>query len=52
MRRLFGLQPAPEFRVWLEERGIVSGGQLAIGDSATHPLLGELQALIGAVDAK
>jgi ethanolamine ammonia-lyase large subunit len=52
MRRLFGLQPAPEFRVWLEERGIVSGGQLAICDTATHPLLGELQALIGAVDAK
>ncbi len=52
MRRLFGLKPAPEFLAWLEERGIVSGGQLAIGDMATHPLLGELQSLIGAVDVR
>lgn len=52
MRRLFGLKPAPEFLAWLEERGIVTGGQLAIGDPTTHPLLSELQALIGAAESK
>ncbi len=32
VRRIFGLRPAPEFRAWLEERGIFRNGELALGD--------------------
>jgi len=52
MRRLFGLKPAPEFLAWLEERGITTGGRLTAGDITSHPLLGELQSLIGAAESK
>ncbi len=51
MRRLFGLRPAPEFGAWLEKRGIFVNGQLALGDPAAHPLVGELQTLVGSVDS-
>jgi len=50
MRRLFGLKPAPEFHAWLEERGITTGERLTAGDITSHPLLGDLQSLVGAVD--
>ncbi len=43
MRKLFGLQPAPEFLAWLESRGIFAGGQLAQIEAAGHPLVGQLQ---------
>jgi ethanolamine ammonia-lyase large subunit len=46
MRRLFGLSPAPEFLAWLESRGIFSAGQLALERAETHPLVGQLQAML------
>jgi ethanolamine ammonia-lyase large subunit len=46
MRRLFGLQPAPEFLAWLETHGIFEAGQLALGDATRHPLLGQVQGLL------
>ena len=36
MRQLFGLRPAPEFAAWLEERGVLRGGRLAVGDGAAR----------------
>jgi ethanolamine ammonia-lyase large subunit len=46
MRRLFRLTPAPEFLTWLEERGIFSGGQLALAEPAGHPLIGQLAGVL------
>jgi ethanolamine ammonia-lyase large subunit len=43
VRELFGLQPAPEFVAWLEERGIFQGGKLAAGRPA---LLGQLAGVL------
>jgi ethanolamine ammonia-lyase large subunit len=37
VRQLFGLQPAPEFRAWLEERGIFRAGQLALREQLDGP---------------
>src|SRR6185436_13379548 len=34
MRQLFGLRPAPEFLAWLEDRGILRNGRLAMAGSA------------------
>ncbi|HMC65117.1 MAG TPA: ethanolamine ammonia-lyase subunit EutB [Gemmataceae bacterium] len=39
VRRIFGLRPAPEFAVWLEERGIFRGQELAQLDSAPRERL-------------
>ena len=48
VRRIFGLRPAPEFAVWLEERGIFRGQELAQLDSAPRErLLKGLEAAIG-----
>ena len=38
VRELFGLHPAPEFRSWLEERGITKRGKL-MGESAAMKIL-------------
>ncbi len=46
MRQLFGLQPAPEFLAWLEDRGILCDGRLAPAGSAENPLLTHLQAVL------
>jgi ethanolamine ammonia-lyase large subunit len=46
MRKLFGLQAAPEFAAWLEERGIFSNGQLALTKPSEHPLLEQLQMVL------
>ncbi|MEX0979128.1 MAG: ethanolamine ammonia-lyase subunit EutB, partial [Pirellulales bacterium] len=46
MRKLFGLAPAPEFLTWLEERGIFSGGQLALTEPSGHPLIGQLAGVL------
>jgi ethanolamine ammonia-lyase large subunit len=37
VRELFGLQPAPEFAAWLEERGIFQAGRLAPSDRLAGP---------------
>ncbi|HLW52085.1 MAG TPA: ethanolamine ammonia-lyase subunit EutB [Candidatus Angelobacter sp.] len=43
VRRLFGLRPAPEFFVWLEEMGIYKGGEPAVLDSGLRrQLVGKL----------
>jgi ethanolamine ammonia-lyase large subunit len=43
MRRLFGLQPAPEFLAWLQSTGVFDGTQLAIvGDEPRQRLLSQL----------
>jgi ethanolamine ammonia-lyase large subunit len=43
VRRLFGLRPAPEFAAWLDQRGIFSGGDLALpGATARTKLLEQL----------
>ena len=34
VRKIFGLRPAPEFAAWLEERGILRDGELALTDEA------------------
>jgi ethanolamine ammonia-lyase large subunit len=39
MRRLFGLRPAPEFAVWLEEHGIFRDGDLALPERAERTRL-------------
>jgi ethanolamine ammonia-lyase large subunit len=39
MRQLFGLRPAPEFAVWLEECGVCRHGRL-VGDGARRMLQG------------
>src|SRR5207247_311441 len=39
VRRIFGLQPAPEFAAWLEERGIFRGGQLVLADAVPRQRL-------------
>jgi ethanolamine ammonia-lyase large subunit len=36
VRSIFGLRPAPEFAAWLEERGIVRDGVLALPDDAAR----------------
>lgn len=35
VRDLFGLSPAPEFRAWLETRGVTRGGKLTSGERPT-----------------
>jgi ethanolamine ammonia-lyase large subunit len=44
VRELFGLQPTPEFRVWLEERGITKNGK-PMGESSA--LLGSVTKMLG-----
>src|SRR5205814_7936703 len=39
VRKVFGLRPAPEFAAWLEERGILRNGQLALTDSVPRQRL-------------
>jgi ethanolamine ammonia-lyase large subunit len=47
VRRIFGLQPAPEFLVWLQERGIFAEKQLAPGDTRPQGrLLEDLRAAL------
>jgi ethanolamine ammonia-lyase large subunit len=46
MRKLFDLQPAPEFLTWLEDRGIFHAGQLALANAAAHPLLAQIDAVL------
>ncbi len=41
IRRLLGLRPAPEFRVWLEENGLFQDGRPVHGDSLHRNLLME-----------
>ena len=49
VRRLFGMRPAPEFAAWLEERGILRGGELALTDNAPRQrLLERWEAVISA----
>jgi ethanolamine ammonia-lyase large subunit len=49
MRRLFGLNPAPEFLLWLEERGLASRGQLTpIAISEAHRHLPRLESVLDA----
>jgi ethanolamine ammonia-lyase large subunit len=47
VRRVFGLRPAPEYAAWLEERGILRGGELARADEAPRQRL--LQGMAGAL---
>jgi ethanolamine ammonia-lyase large subunit len=47
VRRVFGLRPAPEFAAWLEERGILRGGDLVRADEAPRQRL--LQGVAGAL---
>jgi ethanolamine ammonia-lyase large subunit len=44
VRELFGLKPAPEFLVWLEECGVFRSGRLESGTS--HQLLGRLDKVL------
>lgn len=46
MRQLFGLSPAPEFLVWLEQRGIFADGRLTLAESAGHPLIAQVQGVL------
>jgi ethanolamine ammonia-lyase large subunit len=46
MRQLFGLRPAPEFLAWLEDRGILRDGLLALAGSADNPLLTHLAGVL------
>lgn len=46
MRRLFGLQPAPEFLAWLEDRGLFQGGQLASADAKRQKWLTQTVGLL------
>jgi ethanolamine ammonia-lyase large subunit len=39
LRELLGLQPAPEFRAWLEERGLLRGGNLTASAGDARLLL-------------
>ena len=46
-RRLFGLTPAPEFLVWLQQRGVFSGRELSAGSrTIRNSLLTEWDALV------
>ena len=47
VRELFRLGPAPEFRAWMHEHGVLRGGRLAGGDPQLHAALeaGALRAL-------
>jgi ethanolamine ammonia-lyase large subunit len=49
VRKVFGLRPAPEFAVWLEEREIFRGGELALTDGPGRQML--LQHLESALEA-
>ena len=46
MRQLFSLRPAPEFLAWLEDRGILRDGRLALAGSADNPLLTHLEGVL------
>ncbi|HEX3147253.1 MAG TPA: ethanolamine ammonia-lyase subunit EutB [Gemmataceae bacterium] len=46
VRDLFGLKPAPEFRAWLEERGIFRAGRLAPTDARRPALLDDLSRVL------
>jgi ethanolamine ammonia-lyase large subunit len=48
VRRVFGLRPAPEFRAWLEERGIFHGGELAVEGAGRERLLRETRLTLAA----
>lgn len=39
VRKIFGLRPAPEFAAWLEERGILKDGDLALSDGVPRRLM-------------
>jgi ethanolamine ammonia-lyase large subunit len=39
VRKILGLRPAPEFAAWLEERGILVNGELALRDERTRQRL-------------
>jgi ethanolamine ammonia-lyase large subunit len=45
VRDLFGLSPAPEFRAWLEARGVTRAGKLTSGERPA--LLGSVAKLLG-----
>ncbi len=46
-RQLLGLQPAPEFLNWLEQRGIFRSGRLTAGEEqGRHPLLQGVERLL------
>src|SRR4051812_41209652 len=46
VRRLFGLRPAPEFEVWLEERGLATGSTALAEDAARGRLLRQLESVL------
>jgi ethanolamine ammonia-lyase large subunit len=46
MRRLFGLEPAPEFAVWLERHGLPPGRSLLDSGPAGQTLLKHLEAVL------
>ena len=47
-RQLLGLQPAPEFLAWLEQRGIFQNGRLTVGEErGRHSLLQGVELLLG-----
>src|SRR5215813_15527268 len=47
VRKIFGLRPAPEFAAWLEERGIMHGGNLMLADDHMRDRL--IQRVTGAL---
>lgn len=51
MRRLFNLQPAPEFLEWLVARGLFHGRQLALSSEPRQRLLRQAQAVLERHDA-
>ena len=46
MRRLFDLRPAPEFEVWLDERGLAPGPTPLVEDAARERLLRQLDSVL------
>jgi ethanolamine ammonia-lyase large subunit len=46
MRRLFDLRPAPEFEVWLEERGLATASTALAEDAARGRLLRQLESVL------
>jgi ethanolamine ammonia-lyase large subunit len=49
LRRVLGLRPAPEFEDWLNRTGIFDGHNALNRNASSLRLLGDLQALIGAI---
>jgi ethanolamine ammonia-lyase large subunit len=47
VRGLLGLSPAPEFRTWLEERGVLRGRRLGLPDGTMQKqLVREVEAIL------